>query len=87
MKRKPVTKNFGDHLMYIGGEFVASDSGEWIDSINLRSMAGYRPAPSAMSPAQSQRRNRLNLHGRRCTCLSAAACYASWPMRFAHALM
>jgi len=34
MKRKPVTKNFGDHLMYIGGEFVASDSGEWIDSIN-----------------------------------------------------
>jgi len=30
----PVTKNFGDRLMYIGGEFVASDSGEWMDSVN-----------------------------------------------------
>jgi len=30
----PVTENFGDRLMYIGGEFVASDSGEWMDSVN-----------------------------------------------------
>lgn len=34
MKRMPVTENFGDRLMYIGGEFVASDSGEWMDSVN-----------------------------------------------------
>ena len=27
-------ENFGDRLMYIGGEFVASDSGEWMDSVN-----------------------------------------------------
>jgi len=25
---------FGDRLMYIGGEFVASESGEWMDSVN-----------------------------------------------------
>ena len=25
---------FGDRLMYIGGEFVDSDSGEWMDSVN-----------------------------------------------------
>jgi acyl-CoA reductase-like NAD-dependent aldehyde dehydrogenase len=25
---------FGDRPMYIGGEFVASDSGEWMDSVN-----------------------------------------------------
>jgi len=25
---------FGDRLMYIGGEFVASDSGEWMESVN-----------------------------------------------------
>lgn len=30
----PVTENFGDRPMYIGGEFVASDSGEWMDSVN-----------------------------------------------------
>ena len=29
-----VTQNFGDRLMYIGGEFVASESGEWMDSVN-----------------------------------------------------
>ena len=29
----PVTENFGDRLMYIGGEFVASESGEWMDSV------------------------------------------------------
>ncbi|MAF83131.1 MAG: aldehyde dehydrogenase family protein [Gammaproteobacteria bacterium] len=34
MKKIPVTKNFGDRLMHIGGEFVASDSGEWMDSVN-----------------------------------------------------
>ncbi len=34
MKRIPVTENFGDRLMYIGGEFVPSDSGEWMDSVN-----------------------------------------------------
>ncbi len=25
---------FGDRLMYIGGEFVASESGEWMASVN-----------------------------------------------------
>ena len=25
---------FGDRLMYIGGEFVASESGEWMESVN-----------------------------------------------------
>jgi len=29
-----VTQHFGDRLMYIGGEFVASESGEWMDSVN-----------------------------------------------------
>ena len=29
-----ITKNYGDCLMHIGGEFVASDSGEWMDSVN-----------------------------------------------------
>ena len=29
-----VTQNFGDRLMYIDGEFVASETGEWMDSIN-----------------------------------------------------
>ncbi|MGI9342371.1 MAG: aldehyde dehydrogenase family protein [Gammaproteobacteria bacterium] len=29
-----MTRQFGDHPMYIGGEFVASDSGEWMDSVN-----------------------------------------------------
>jgi betaine-aldehyde dehydrogenase len=29
-----MTTQFGDRPMYIGGEFVASDSGEWMDSIN-----------------------------------------------------
>ena len=28
------TRQFGDHPMYIGGEFVPSDSGEWMDSVN-----------------------------------------------------
>lgn len=32
--RETVTENFGDRPMYIGGEFVASDSGEWMNSIN-----------------------------------------------------
>lgn len=25
---------FGDRLMYIGGEFVASESGQWMDTVN-----------------------------------------------------
>ncbi len=29
-----MSTQFGDRPMYIGGEFVASDSGEWMDSIN-----------------------------------------------------
>jgi acyl-CoA reductase-like NAD-dependent aldehyde dehydrogenase len=29
-----VTQHFGDRLMYIGGDFVASQSGEWMDSVN-----------------------------------------------------
>jgi betaine-aldehyde dehydrogenase len=29
-----MTGNFGDRLMYIGGEFVASESGEWMPSVN-----------------------------------------------------
>jgi acyl-CoA reductase-like NAD-dependent aldehyde dehydrogenase len=29
-----VTLEFGDRLMFIGGEFVASDSGQWMDSVN-----------------------------------------------------
>jgi betaine-aldehyde dehydrogenase len=29
-----MVENFGDRLMYIGGEFVASDGGEWMPSIN-----------------------------------------------------
>jgi acyl-CoA reductase-like NAD-dependent aldehyde dehydrogenase len=29
-----VKQNFGDRLMYIGGEFVASESGDWMDSVN-----------------------------------------------------
>ena len=28
------TRQFGDHPMYIGGEFVASESGQWMDSVN-----------------------------------------------------
>ena len=28
------TRQFGDHPMYIGGEFVASESGQWMDSFN-----------------------------------------------------
>ncbi len=28
------TQQFGDHLMYIGGEFVASESGQWMDSVS-----------------------------------------------------
>ncbi len=27
-------QNYGDRLMYIGGEFVVSESGEWMDSVN-----------------------------------------------------
>jgi acyl-CoA reductase-like NAD-dependent aldehyde dehydrogenase len=29
-----VTHQYGDHPMYIGGEFVGSDSGQWMDSVN-----------------------------------------------------
>ncbi|MDH3511871.1 MAG: aldehyde dehydrogenase family protein [Gammaproteobacteria bacterium] len=29
-----MTQHFGDRLMYIGGDFVASQSGEWMDSVN-----------------------------------------------------
>jgi betaine-aldehyde dehydrogenase len=29
-----MTRQFGDKLMFIGGEFVSSESGEWMDSIN-----------------------------------------------------
>jgi betaine-aldehyde dehydrogenase len=29
-----VSKNYGDRLMFIGGEFVASESGQWMESIN-----------------------------------------------------
>ena len=29
-----MTTQFGDRPMYIGGEFTASDSGEWMDSVN-----------------------------------------------------
>ena len=29
-----MSTRFGDRPMYIGGEFVASDSGEWMDSVN-----------------------------------------------------
>ncbi len=32
--KNSVTQNFGDRLMYIGGEFVASECGEWMDSVN-----------------------------------------------------
>jgi betaine-aldehyde dehydrogenase len=29
-----VTRQFGDKLMFIGGEFVASEGGEWMDTVN-----------------------------------------------------
>ncbi|MFQ5635021.1 MAG: aldehyde dehydrogenase family protein, partial [Gammaproteobacteria bacterium] len=29
-----MTRQFGDHAMYIAGEFVASESGQWMDSVN-----------------------------------------------------
>jgi acyl-CoA reductase-like NAD-dependent aldehyde dehydrogenase len=30
----PVSLKFGDRLMYVGGEFVASAGGQWIESVN-----------------------------------------------------
>ena len=29
-----MTQQFGDRLMFIAGEFVASESGAWMDSVN-----------------------------------------------------
>ena len=29
-----MSTQFGDRPMYIGGEFTASESGEWMDSVN-----------------------------------------------------
>jgi betaine-aldehyde dehydrogenase len=29
-----MSKMFGDRPMYIGGEFVESESGQWMDSVN-----------------------------------------------------
>ena len=40
---------FGDRLMYIGGEFVASESGEWMESVNpaTEEVHGRVPAGTA----------------------------------------
>jgi len=45
-----VTQNFGDRLMYIGGEFTASESGEWMPSINpaTEDVHGRVPAGTAV---------------------------------------
>jgi len=45
--KKSVTQNFGDRLMYIGGEFVASESGEWMDSVNPANGEVHGRVPAA----------------------------------------
>lgn len=42
-----MTQNFGDRLMYIGGEFVASQSGEWMDSVNPATAEVHGRVPAA----------------------------------------
>ncbi len=46
---------FGDRLMFIGGEFVSSDSGEWLESLNpaTEEVHGRVPAASVSDVARA----------------------------------
>ncbi|MGI9330992.1 MAG: aldehyde dehydrogenase family protein [Gammaproteobacteria bacterium] len=45
---------FGDRLMYVGGEFVAAETGEWMDSVNPATEEVHGRVPAA-SPADIDR--------------------------------